>query len=48
MDRTCSRNGGGRWWESQNERDQYQDRDIGGWLMLKCILERWGIGYGLD
>jgi hypothetical protein len=25
----------GFWWESQNERDHYKDRDIGGWTLLK-------------
>jgi hypothetical protein len=24
------------WWESQRERDHYEDQDVGGW-----ILERW-------
>jgi hypothetical protein len=28
-------------WESQKERDHYQDQDIGGWTILKWILERW-------
>jgi hypothetical protein len=28
------------WWGSQNERDHYEDQDIGGWIILKWILER--------
>jgi hypothetical protein len=23
------------WWESQTERDQYEDQDIGRWIILK-------------
>jgi hypothetical protein len=43
--RTCSTNGGRRmhieyWWESQNERDHWGDQDVGGWTILKWILER--------
>jgi hypothetical protein len=29
------------WWESQRERDHYEDKDVGGWIILGCILERW-------
>jgi hypothetical protein len=28
------------WWESQKERDHWEDQDVGGWAILKCILER--------
>jgi hypothetical protein len=28
------------WWESQKERDHYEDQDVGGWTILKWILER--------
>jgi hypothetical protein len=28
------------WWESQKERDHYEDQDIGGWIILRWILER--------
>jgi hypothetical protein len=28
------------WWESQKERDHWEDQNIGGWTILKCILER--------
>jgi hypothetical protein len=28
-------------WESQKERDHYEDKDIGGWTVLKWILEGW-------
>jgi hypothetical protein len=31
----------GYWWESQKERDYWEDQDIGGWTILKWILERW-------
>jgi hypothetical protein len=29
-------------WESQKERDHYKDQDVGGWIILKWILERQG------
>jgi hypothetical protein len=32
-------NDGKGWWESQNERDHYEDQDTGGWTILKYILE---------
>jgi hypothetical protein len=32
----------GYWWESQKERDEYEDLDIGRWIILKWILERMG------
>jgi hypothetical protein len=37
----------GYWWESQKERDHYEDQDVGGRILLKWILERkrW---YGLE
>jgi hypothetical protein len=25
----------GYWWESQKERDNWEDQDVGGWTMLK-------------
>jgi hypothetical protein len=28
----------GYWWESQKERDHYEDEDVGGWTILKYIL----------
>jgi hypothetical protein len=28
------------WWESRKERDHYEDQDVGGWIILKWILER--------
>jgi hypothetical protein len=31
-------------WESQKERDQYKVEDVGGWIILKLILESWGGG----
>jgi hypothetical protein len=27
-------------WGSQRERDHYEDQDVGGWIILKLILER--------
>jgi hypothetical protein len=30
----------GYWWESQKERDHYQDRDVDEWTILKWILQR--------
>jgi hypothetical protein len=33
------------WWESQKERDHWEDQDVGGWTILKWILER---GDGVD
>jgi hypothetical protein len=29
------------WQESQRESDQYKDQDVGGWIILGWILERW-------
>jgi hypothetical protein len=38
----------GYWWESQKERDRWEDQDVDGWTILRWILERWvgmvGIG----
>jgi hypothetical protein len=34
-------------WESQEERDHYEDQDIVGWTILKWILDRMG-WYALD
>jgi hypothetical protein len=28
------------WWEIQKERDYWEDQDVGGWTILKWILER--------
>jgi hypothetical protein len=30
----------GFWWESQKERDNYKDLDVGGRIILKWILDR--------
>jgi hypothetical protein len=30
----------GFWWDSQKERDHWEDQDVGGWTILKWILER--------
>jgi hypothetical protein len=33
-------------WESQKERDHWEDQDLGRWTILKWILERWnGMGW---
>jgi hypothetical protein len=37
----------GYWWESQKERDHWEDQDVGGWTILKWILDRMG-WCGLD
>jgi hypothetical protein len=31
----------GYWWESQKERDHWEGQDVGGWTILKWILERY-------
>jgi hypothetical protein len=28
------------WWESQKERDHWEDEDIGGWIILRWVLEK--------
>jgi hypothetical protein len=30
----------GFWWESQKEIDHKEDKYVGGWIILKWILER--------
>jgi hypothetical protein len=30
----------GYWWESKEERDPWEDQDVGGWTILKWILGR--------
>jgi hypothetical protein len=32
----------GYWWESQKERDHWEDEEIVGWTILKCILREIG------
>jgi hypothetical protein len=32
----------GYWWESQKEIYPWEDQDIGGWIILKRVLERYG------
>jgi hypothetical protein len=27
--------------ESQKEKDHYEDLDLGGWIIIKLILEKW-------
>jgi hypothetical protein len=29
----------GYWWESQKERDHWEDQDVGGWTILKLTGE---------
>jgi hypothetical protein len=47
MGRACSTNVGkggmhiGYWWESRKEGDHWEGQDVGGWTILKWILERW-------
>jgi hypothetical protein len=36
----------GYWWESQKERDHWEDQDIGGCIILREILERDRKGLG--
>jgi hypothetical protein len=31
----------GYWWESQEERDHWEDQDVGVWTILKWIFNRW-------
>jgi hypothetical protein len=40
----------GYWWESKKERDHSEDQDVGRWIILKWILERYdGVDWtGLD
>jgi hypothetical protein len=28
------------WWEMQKEKDHYEGKDVGGWKILRCILDR--------
>jgi hypothetical protein len=35
----------GYWWESQKEREHWEDQDVGGWAILKWILERKIMGW---
>jgi hypothetical protein len=38
----------GYWWESQKERNHYEDQYVGGWIILKWILEgQDGVGWTL-
>jgi hypothetical protein len=30
----------GYWWESQKVKEHWEDQDIGGWTVLKWILEK--------
>jgi hypothetical protein len=30
----------GYWWERQKERDHKEHHDVGGWIILKWILDR--------
>jgi hypothetical protein len=30
----------GYWWESWKKRDHYEDQDVGGCKILRCISER--------
>jgi hypothetical protein len=37
----------GYWWGSRKERDHYEDQEVGGWAILKLILDRM-VSYELD
>jgi hypothetical protein len=28
----------GYWWESQKERDHWEDQEVDGWTILKCVF----------
>jgi hypothetical protein len=30
----------GHWWKIQKEKDHWEDQDVGGWTILRWILER--------
>jgi hypothetical protein len=30
----------GYWWESEKQTDHQENQDVGGWIILKWILER--------
>jgi hypothetical protein len=38
----------GYWWESQKERDHWEDKDVVGWATLSCVLVTNNAGSGLD
>jgi hypothetical protein len=31
----------GYWWKRQREKDHQKDQDVGGWIILGWIFERW-------
>jgi hypothetical protein len=33
----------GYWWACRKERDHWEDQDVGGWTILKWILERYDV-----
>jgi hypothetical protein len=35
----------GCWWENLKERDHWEDQDVGGWAILKWILQRDRMGW---
>jgi hypothetical protein len=37
----------GYWWEIRKERNHWEDQDVGGWTILKWILQKLGWG-GMD
>jgi hypothetical protein len=38
----------GCWWENLRERDHYENKDMGGWIILRWILEEYGGWCGLE
>jgi hypothetical protein len=35
------------WWDSQKEKDHWEEQDVGGWTILKWVLREIGWG-GMD
>jgi hypothetical protein len=32
----------GYWWENQKAKDHKENQNVGGWIILKCILDKLG------